>query len=302
MWRTRWIVVCSTALLALLLSSTSASSGGVTSFEFEARYFVAGDIAETHTTVYFHDAETAADTLRKGPYYAYLLPANQTLDPPRIPSHAPRLGRVSFIPISHANNRRTARLRFVVPDVKPGSYSISLCNRPCRTTEVGDLIGGWIAVVSTREDARLRAMEDRVYERLQSLTGEIMSGLDERLFALEEAQNSQRNQSQARVAWTEKRYLADRERMEQLSAQVRDLQQGAEQGILAWLWMGGWIVAAGLAVAWRTAVVRRRRSTADPSQGAHSDGVMWQDLPPPVHDEDDHRRTDPPIPHEVVST
>lgn len=283
---TRWIVIFTATFLALLTLIPELAGAGGSVFQFDQQYYVPGDVASGRTTVYFADAKAASDGIREGPFYAYLVPPGRDIGSLRIPADAILIGTVSFIANKHARNLRSARVRFVVPHLKPGSYGVSMCNRPCRTTFVGDLIGGWISIVATREEARLRALEDRVYERLQSQTSEITGGLDERLIGLEEAQNRLRFESQARVATTEKRYLADRDQIERLSAQVRGLQERADQGMFAWLWMAGWIVAAGLAVAWRATVVRRRRSARipPPSESPLSDEVVWNEVPPPVYE------------------
>jgi hypothetical protein len=54
---------------------------------------------------------------------------------------------------------------FRVPAVAPGAFTVALCNRPCRHTIVGDLTGGWITVVGSPAEARLRTVQDNAEAR-----------------------------------------------------------------------------------------------------------------------------------------
>jgi hypothetical protein len=181
-----------------------------------------------------------------------------------------------------------ASVRFVVPDVRPGRYTVSLCNDPCRSAFVGDLMGAWIFVADSAEQARMNTLEARIEERLGQQISDTTSGLQEQLDSLREAVETPRTST-----GTELRLSKLDDQVKSLSSQVRYLRKRGDQQAPAWLWLTGWIVAAGIVVLWRRTTVRRRRESGTPTA---SEEVTWNAVAPPValddvDDRDVHGRT-----------
>jgi hypothetical protein len=149
----RMVVVLAAVFLVPTMLSGAAAGGGST-FDFED-YYVAGERAVGETAFWISGKDRH---LLNRTFYAYLIPGQQGIDPPRIPAGAVPLGQVTLGGL--------ARVSFTVPDVAPGGYSVEICDRPCRHSFVGDLIGGWFTVVGSEEEARLRPVIDRLKDRL----------------------------------------------------------------------------------------------------------------------------------------
>ena len=145
-----------TALMSTTLSGAAAGGGAV--FEFNRDYYVAGDraVGETVFWIAGKDRHLLART-----FYAYLIPGQKWIEPPRIPAGAIPLGPITLGGL--------ARTSFTVPAVAPGAYSVGICDRPCRHSFVGDLMGGWINVVASEEEARLLPVIDRLRSRLDQM-------------------------------------------------------------------------------------------------------------------------------------
>lgn len=276
MRRIRSILVTTGLLLALLSVNPVAAGGGGSTFDFSRRWFAPGQVAVGRTQ-FGTDVNTESRELPGEPYFAYLLTGEQFIEPPHIPVNAIRLARVEMHPVE--GGIWEASVRFVIPNVRPGSYTVSLCNDPCRDAFVGDLMGAWISVAASAEQAKFRNLEARIEERVLQQMWDATAGFQEQIDALRERPPT--------TVGTELRLTANEEQIERLGAQVRDLEKRADQGVVAWLWMAGWIVAAGIAVAWRATVVRRRRSAVDPppTHPSHPDEVVWNDVSPPAYDE-----------------
>lgn len=162
--------------VALVLAPTTASAGGAV-IDFERRYYVPAEVVAGSTT--FSLGGSGSGTVRDGPYFAYLV-HDGFFRAPKIPADAIDVGLVRMEPTGSPRLWR-ATVRFRLPEeVRPGQYTIALCNRPCEHTIVGDLMGGWFTVVSSRLEARLLTAMDR----LESETGAVERGLRARVFAL----------------------------------------------------------------------------------------------------------------------
>jgi hypothetical protein len=168
-----------TLLLLAFVPATAAASGGYTFLEFKRQNYVPGERARATADVWVDFAWLD----QNGPFYAYLLPARLTIDPPKIPDAAIPLGSITIVRVGKTGEP-TARaiLAFRVPDVRPGAYQVALCNRPCRETIVGELAGGSFRVVATAEQARLlnfgARLERRLEQRFWDSTGELWTSIE----------------------------------------------------------------------------------------------------------------------------
>lgn len=171
-------VVLVAAVVAMALPS-GVAAGGMSSFDFDRKYFVAGEQAVGQTGFWISRKDSR---LLDRTFYAYLFPDSEWIEPPTIPSNAFPLGAVTL--------GEVARISFTVPDVAPGDYTVGICDRPCRHGYVGDLGGGWISVVGSAEEARLRLVIDRLESRLWK----VGSNLGQRLHAGKQRMATLQNQ------------------------------------------------------------------------------------------------------------
>jgi hypothetical protein len=231
----RMVVVLAALFLVPTMLSGAAAGGGAT-FDFED-YYVAGDRAVGETVFWISGKDRH---LLNRTFYAYLIPGRQWIDPPRIPAGAVPLGQVTLSGL--------ARVSFTVPDVAPGGYSVGICDRPCRHSFVGDLMGGWITVVGSQEEARLLPVIDRLKNRLDRA----------RWDAIHKARKSQKRFMELRAEFEYLQKGLDQAR-EELGARLVALERRpqAESGSGAFD-RAGWAVAV-LAFATLALVMARRR-------------------------------------------
>ncbi|MGH2555038.1 MAG: hypothetical protein ACRDHO_04905 [Actinomycetota bacterium] len=258
MRRTRSILICTALFLVLLSVNPVAAGGGGSAFAFNRRWFAPGQVAVGRTQ-FTTDANNESRELRGEPYFAYLLPGQQFIEPPHIPANAIRLARVRMRWLD--SGMWDASVRFVIPRVPPGSYAVSLCNDPCRNTVVGDLMGGWISVAASAEQAKFRNLEARIEERVLQQMWDATAGFQEQIDAL-------REQPPSTSVGTDLRLTTIEDQVERLNAQVRNLEGGTDEGLMAWLWLAGWILAATIAVAWwKSRSLRGAEPPEDPASG-----------------------------------
>ncbi|HEY3209014.1 MAG TPA: hypothetical protein VGL18_04380 [Actinomycetota bacterium] len=271
----RWVVLVM-VVFGVLPPGAPAEAGGAT-FNFHRQWFAPGEQAYGKTEF---SAEVDAKTGRvaDGPYFAYLLHSDRFIEPPHVPSNAIRLGQVRMRPLN--DGIWEASIRFLVPNVRPGSYTVSVCNDPCRDAFVGDLVGAWIFVAASAEQAKMRNLEARIEERLGQQISDTTSDLQEQLDSLREGVESPRIS-----VGTELRLSRLEDQIKVMDTEVRDLRKQGDQGALAWLWLAGWIAAAGIAVLWRTTAQHRRPKPTTKS----SDDVAWNESAPIYPDDIDGR-------------
>jgi hypothetical protein len=150
----RTAVVLAAGLVAMVVPK-GAAAGGMSWFDFDEDYYMAGDTAVGQTGFWISREDRH---LLDRTFYAYLIPESRWIEPPNIPSDA--------IPVGPVSLGGLARITFAVPDVVPGGYTVGICDQPCRHSYVGDLGGGWITVVGSAEEARLLPIIDRLKNRL----------------------------------------------------------------------------------------------------------------------------------------
>jgi len=194
MRRTGWLVVLAATLA--LVPVPAAFSGGFDILRFERQYYVPGEVARG-TTKLLVDLAAAE---RDGPFHAHLLPNELSFElPTNLEAAVPLGATLSIVALPEDDvNDASASVAFTIPHVSPGKYQVALCNRPCRKEGVGNLVGGWIHVVATAEEARLfnlgakleRRLQQRISEWIEPYAGEVESlrnisqGLDSRLSAV----------------------------------------------------------------------------------------------------------------------
>jgi hypothetical protein len=257
-------------VLGVVAGGTPAQAGGST-FSFHNRWFAPGQVAAGRTQ--FGNASNEAGRVSDGPYFAYLIRGDRWIEPPLVPRNAIRLAQIRMS--RAANGFWWASVRFVVPNVRPGQYMVSMCNDPCRSSNVGDLVGGWIFIASSSEQAKLKNMESRIADRVMVGMSQQLEDMSVQIAELRDAMGTV--PPSGVTVGTQLRLDPIEEQLKVMAAQVRDLRGKSDQGLPAWLWLSGWIVAAGTAVVWRRTTVRRRtRAEITPT----SDEVTWMEATP----------------------
>jgi hypothetical protein len=179
--RCAWIAVLTS--LPALVPATAATAGGWDSLHFPDDHYLVGEVAST-TQLFYAARLKGMGELDGGPYYAYLLPPGDTnsmglgmIDPPNIPRGALRLGAIDvsgpFHRAGYGGPYGRASLRFTVPDVPTGRYSIGFCDDPCRHGYIGWMAWASITIVHTEDEARLLAALDRRAGEMRQLRSKL---------------------------------------------------------------------------------------------------------------------------------
>ena len=252
-----------TAILVLLVVVAAARPGpaaaGGSAFGFPRPYYAPGEEAKGSTSF------DPMGVLPDHPVHAYLLPEGTWIEPPGVPSGAVDLGAVAFS--GPGGDHARVRLAFTVPSVPPGGYGISLCDVPCRTTSFGDLIGGWIRVVATPEEARTRALIDEAQSAVWDEVSATSARIDEMARRVQSALADYGRAQLSRSRELSERIDAVQARVSALEEELATATARAEGSP----WLGGWAAAGGVALAWAGSALRRRRedrSEPDPGTGA----------------------------------
>jgi hypothetical protein len=252
----RTAVVLAAAIAWIAVPGTG-QAGGMAWFKFDQPYYLAGDRAVGQTVFWIPRKDVK---LLDRTFYAYLIPKRRWIEPPRIPAGAIPLGPISLGGL--------ARVSFTVPEVAPGGYTVGICDRPCRHSYVGDLGGGWITVVSSREEARLLPVIDRVQARLDRIHWN----------ARQKAQKNLRRDTALRseVAELEESLARAREELGARLVAVEGQSQPASDAFDR----AGWAVAVVAIAALAFVSTRRRKRPEVPAGAPHGPSVALdaQDL------------------------
>lgn len=270
-----WALVI-VVVLAVGARAVPAEAGGSV-FSFHNRWFAPGQTVAGKTE--FGTASNHAGRVSDGPYFAYLLRGDRWIEPPHVPRDAIRVGQVEMS--RAANGFWSASLRFVVPNVRPGQFMVSLCNDPCRSSNVGDLVGGWIFIAASAEQAKIKNLEIQVSDRVMEGMSQQLSDMYEQIEQLREAMGAA--PPNGITVGTEMRLDPIEQKLARMSAELRQLHEQADQGLPAWLWLAGWLVAGSIAAAWWRSRRRRIASGWRDSGRGSIQGTEFEPLSASVH-------------------
>jgi hypothetical protein len=256
-------------MVAFWLGAGASAGGGGSTFDFHRHWLAPGERVFGRTQ--FGDGDQGQGRVADGPYFAYLVRGDRFIEPPDLPRDAVRLGQVRMHRIG--GGIWEASIRFVVPNVRPGTYTVSLCNDPCRNAYVGDLMGAWISIAASVGQAKIRNLEARIEERVGEDLSTMTSDMQQRLDSLTEQVGVLQSRTISVAA--DLRLSAVENQAKAMDTQIRHLNARTDQGLTAWLWLTGWLVAGSIAAAWW----RSRRGTPRPGRKRLArDGVEGTEL------------------------
>jgi hypothetical protein len=160
----RWIVVGFVLGACLALPIEAAADGGAY-IEFTRTYYVQGGLSAGQAFVSV--PENQQDIFERGPFFAYLLPNQRSLQEGRpLPEGTIRLGTFAIEDL----RRETFALRvtFVVPEVESGMYTVQVCNDPCTISGFREPLSGSMTIARTDAEANLIRERDMLEWRVSS--------------------------------------------------------------------------------------------------------------------------------------
>lgn len=146
-------------LLAVAFSSPARAGGA--QLDFDQEFYVPGDVVSAHSSVWLRSAQ---GRLEDGPYFAYLHEAAADYPPP-LPETALRVAPVHVVE-RPTGEHGDASTEFVMPDVAPGRYALTLCNDPCAKL-LGDIMPTDFIVAADDAEGRLALVRDRLSDRIR---------------------------------------------------------------------------------------------------------------------------------------
>jgi hypothetical protein len=168
-------------MLTALAPAPPAGAGGAV-LHTEERWYAPGQVATAR--VGFAEVD-GMGTVEDGPYYAYLLTRTgrwiRRGQP--VPEHAIPVGMLRILRSDNRYEDGVAVLRFTVPEIATGDYTIQVCNAGCETS-LGDITWGEIRVARTATESDLLTRATRATYMVASLRRSIRRG-DRSIDALE---------------------------------------------------------------------------------------------------------------------
>lgn len=164
--RRRWSTVA--GMLFLLSIPAPASAGGAL-LNFDRDFYVPGDAVRAESGVWL---KSSMGRLEDGPYFAYVSTFTRLEKmPPPLPDDAVEVASVDVVP-RRSGEHGVASVDFVLPQVEPGRYWLTICDEGCSIT-LGDIMPTPMLVAADDEDGRLRALERELSEDIRSVRIEL---------------------------------------------------------------------------------------------------------------------------------
>jgi hypothetical protein len=204
-------VIRLSVLVGLILAITvPAVSAGGGRWNFNRAYVVGERVTVTEIVWIQPDARNLGG-IDDGPFSAYLVKWPADDYPIPLPADAIDLGPVLIEP-RRQSEHADVTLDFLVPEVEPGDYVVSLCNDPCRKP-LGDLLPSSITIASDDSEARLLGRIKRLESSL--FNARMRMGPLARRIA-QDAANQTRHEMEALVKELTKRVASAEERIDAL--------------------------------------------------------------------------------------
>ena len=152
-------------LLVLIATASPAHAGGAL-LDFDHHFYLPGDTVRASSGVWL---KSSMGRLEDGPYFAYLSPFTG-IDrvPPPIGPDGMKVAPAEVMPRPGDDTYGDVTVEFVMPEVEPGRYWVTICNDPCKLT-LGDVMATLTTVAADDVDGRITAATDRLRARLRTL-------------------------------------------------------------------------------------------------------------------------------------
>ena len=256
--RARTAIVMVLALAAIGLTPSVASANGGAYLEFKGTHHLPGEVVTGE--LYVSIPKKHLDLLDRGPFYAYLLPGNDSIEAGRpLPAGAIRVG--TFVVEKAATDAELA-VTFTVPDVAGDYYSVGLCNDPCTLAGFGETVSGSVSIVATAREAKLLTDNGKLQSQLYDVKRDLRK--------TERSADEHAAVTSAELAESDASRQALTSHVQTLENDLAAAQAAAEEAAgrpMIDPWAAAAIAVALVAVAW--ALVWRRR----PSGGSDREAV-----------------------------
>jgi hypothetical protein len=248
-----------TSLVGAFALAPGATAGGWWSYTHVDRQTVAvGERVRVQSEAWFPSVADAQEAEEDGRYYVYLL---RHLDSSVVDRammkpfrrnwwspDAAEMVRVGRVRLDLADsNLGSAHASFTMPALATGTYAVMLCDAGCRRPLATVVPNPWFTVVADPAMARLARRLDRVQRRVASQGRRLAAARE----AAQAAAGQARKEARA-VGW---QLVRLEKKLKALERQIRD---EPDPGSSTFWWVGGWLVAATLALAVATLLIRRR--------------------------------------------
>jgi hypothetical protein len=152
-------------MLVLVAGVAPARAGGAL-LDFDREFYVPGDVVHASSGVWLKSSNGRLDD---GPYFAYLS-RYAGLDgmPPPLPPDALRVTSAEVAPRSGDDAYGDVSVEFVLPELEPGRYWVTLCDEPCELL-LGDVMPTLTTVAADEAEGRLATAMGRLADRLRTL-------------------------------------------------------------------------------------------------------------------------------------
>jgi len=252
--RARTAIVVASALAAIGLMPSVASANGGAYIEFKGTHHLPGE--QVTGELYVSIPQKRLDLLDRGPFYAYLLPGNTSIEQGRpLPVGAIRVG--TFV-VEKAGTESELSVSFTVPDIEGDFYQVGLCNDPCTVSGFGETVGGSVSIVATAREAKLLTDNGTLRSQLSDVKRDLRK--------TERSAEDQGAVTSAELAQSESSRRALTSRVRTLEHDLTVAEKAASRPVID-PWVGAAVAVALVAVAW--ALAWRRR----PSPGAEREPV-----------------------------
>jgi hypothetical protein len=163
--RARRLIVVGFVLGACLALPLEAAADGGAYIEFTRTYYVQG--GQSAGQAFVSVPENQQDIFERGPFFAYLLPSQRSLQEGRpLPKGTIRLGTFTIEDLRQ--DTFALRVTFVVPEVESGIYTVQVCNDPCTISGFREPLSGSMTIARTDAEANLIRERDRLQWRVSS--------------------------------------------------------------------------------------------------------------------------------------
>jgi hypothetical protein len=163
-----WLVLAITGA-ALILPGTSASACSAYCglfFELNRTSYVPGEAATASGTVWVPENKQEG-LLAKGPFYAWLVPQGSSLREGRAaPAGAMNVGALD---VTTTKKSVVLAIRFDMPQLRSGWYTLAVCNDPCTQIGLGQSIEGTFFAAATPLERKLLIQQEGLQQRVWAL-------------------------------------------------------------------------------------------------------------------------------------